>query len=328
MTMVFNYTISEDVIVGKVNSDRLIQEIRLSAIEVALDGVSVKGDELVVFFKADLSAADKTVLDGNTTGPCGGIIGNHSGEPLPDPKTEDGVPLVAIDGPRKDIDKKAVLVISPATDGFLSYITSRGDSESGRGEGPQLLITTSESDDPEVTHVIEVGFLEPIELHDGQVSWKPIDAFDAEDAFSLCARIPATPVTPGGAQNCTLYDVGGFNMIIPAVPGQGTHEVALETVCPVPDNNRAGYWEVEYNTGAVSVGPKPGKAHWNLFDTEIRVYFLKKVSMASPIGVFDIDVYETEYMHQSWKLRFEVFKKNAANGKVSGWVFMFRRNVT
>jgi len=84
MASIFNYTISEDVISGKVDSDRLIQEIGLSAITIALDGVNVNGDALTVQFKADLPAADKTLLDGDTTNPCGGIIGNHSGLPLPD----------------------------------------------------------------------------------------------------------------------------------------------------------------------------------------------------------------------------------------------------
>jgi len=251
------------------------------------------------------------------------------------PKTDvDGNAVVVLDAPREATDKKPVMVISPATEGFLTFITSCGDNfsptppDTGRGSGDQILILTSDSNDPDYLYSKEVQFLEPVEIHDGQVCWRPVESFEAEDRFSLCARVPATQVTPGGLKNCVLVPTGyGFNAVVPMQPGSGTHEVNLATAGPLPNHDKTGYWDVEYNTGAVSPSATPGEAAWNLFDAELLVYFIKNVSMANPLGVFDIDVYKTEYFHQNWVLRFEVFKKNAANGKVSGWIFMFRRHV-
>jgi hypothetical protein len=327
------YTIATDFPSGKVNSDRLIREIRLSAIVTALDYVNVGGGEVTVKFKADLPASDKTILDGDTTDPCGGIIGAHSGEPLPEPETSDGVPLVHLDGPSEVTDRKPVVVISPATEGWLTFITSCGDNPSptppdtGRGTGDQILIETLATNPDNHLYSKEVELIEPIELHDGQVTWNPVENFGPEDRFSLMAAIPATPVSAGGAQNCNLVDVGGFNLIVPATPGTGTHEVNAADVAPVPTNDNNGYWAVEYNTGAVSVSPTPGQDRYQAYDAALRIYFIKNVTMSHPLGVFDIDVYKTEYFHQKWKVRFEVFKKSTADGMVTGWIFMFRRVV-
>jgi len=85
----YTYSISADIISDKCAPDRLAQEVADSAIVTALEDVAVGGppnapdpDRLDVVFKAALSAGDKTLLDGDTADPAGGIIGNHSGEPL------------------------------------------------------------------------------------------------------------------------------------------------------------------------------------------------------------------------------------------------------
>ena len=59
-----------------VNSDRLIQEISISSIIVALDHLDTSPIEADIYFKAELSTQDKTTLDT--------IVSNHSGTPLPD----------------------------------------------------------------------------------------------------------------------------------------------------------------------------------------------------------------------------------------------------
>ena len=335
----YNYSVNDDFPSGKINSDRLTLEIAQSAITIALKEITTVtgGDDInvTIKFKNALPVADKTVLDGDTTEPCGGLIGAHSGEPMPDPVTEEGVPIIAIDGPREATDKKPVMVISPATEGFNTFITSCGDDpnptppESGRGSGDQILIPFTTGEGGDLTKSIEVGFIEPIELHDGQVCWKPVDQFSAEDLFSLYACLPANTPTEGGAGNCNLVPTGlGFNVIVPANPGEGTHEINLANAVPIPAYDKDGYWSVNYNTGEVSVAANPGGASWHLYDAELILYFLRNISMANPMGVFDIDVYKTEYVHNKWKLKFQVFKKNAGDGSVSGWIFMFRRKIT
>ena len=79
--------------------DRLTQEIQQSSIVTALDHMVLLGDALNVFFKADLSEGDETILDG--------LVDAHDGTPLSQnevtnvnivtddsvPKDSDGVPL-------------------------------------------------------------------------------------------------------------------------------------------------------------------------------------------------------------------------------------------
>lgn len=59
----------------KENTDRLTLEIRASAITVALDYITTAGDDCTIYFKADLSTDNVTILDS--------VVAAHSGEPLP-----------------------------------------------------------------------------------------------------------------------------------------------------------------------------------------------------------------------------------------------------
>jgi hypothetical protein len=66
--MQYQYTISP------FSSDRLTQEIRISAIQTALDYITSFGTSVSIYFKADLSSGDVEIL--NT------IVSNHSGLPV------------------------------------------------------------------------------------------------------------------------------------------------------------------------------------------------------------------------------------------------------
>ena len=80
----YTYSIADDIVAGAENSDRLVHEIEDSSIVTPLLRIDTVEDALSVWFADTLSAADKTTLDGDTTDPCGGIIGNHSGIPWPE----------------------------------------------------------------------------------------------------------------------------------------------------------------------------------------------------------------------------------------------------
>jgi hypothetical protein len=73
-----------------VSSDRLTQEIQQSAITVALDHISSIGTLISIFFKLDLSDAEKAILDT--------IVTNHTGQPLPQ-NTADPVVITAMPDP-------------------------------------------------------------------------------------------------------------------------------------------------------------------------------------------------------------------------------------
>jgi len=72
----YAYSIQNDFPNHKVATDRLLSEVRESAIITAVDYVNTSGDDCDVWFKDALSVGDETVLDG--------LVAAHSGEPLPE----------------------------------------------------------------------------------------------------------------------------------------------------------------------------------------------------------------------------------------------------
>lgn len=90
MSATHAYTISTDFPGGKANESNLKDEISLSGITIALDYISVVGDTITIVFKAVLPSADKTILDGDTTNPAGGLIASHNST------TKSSVPSVQI----------------------------------------------------------------------------------------------------------------------------------------------------------------------------------------------------------------------------------------
>lgn len=232
----YSYLISTGTANGKVASGALALEISQSSIVTALDyiGVDVSADNVDVAMKDALSGTDEETLDG--------LLSAHTGVPLADPTTADGVPVVKIDGPSDPRDKKPVVVISPATEGYKTWLCGRGDDLGPpvvRGGGDQFRLDFIAANVPE-TKVAEFGFAEPVEIHDGQVQWSPKADWGADDEFSLGVRIPATVVTPNGstAGNCNVVDTGqGYSVIIPAA-GDGTHDVDFGNRLPGASGRR------------------------------------------------------------------------------------------
>lgn len=96
MTTTFNFTISSEGYFPnfKVNIERLTKEIRDSTIVIALESVSVVSGDCVVVFKDDLSQDDYNTLIS--------VVQQHSGNPLPAPSDESGVPIVSLG--KKSVD--------------------------------------------------------------------------------------------------------------------------------------------------------------------------------------------------------------------------------
>jgi hypothetical protein len=323
---VFDFTIaSEDTFPAqKVALDRFEKEIRDSSITVALASVAVSAGNCQVVFRADLSEDEIVVLSE--------LVKAHSGESL--------VPLsqlVTLNGP-KDSDLKPIVTISPATEGFVTWICGAGDDlnptppDSGRGTGDPFLLSFTALEIGQ-TKTADFCFIEPIEIHDGQVCWAPLSAWGPNDSFSLGLRIPATELTYNGSGtgNCNKMEIvpnSGMHIIVPAA-NDGAFDVDLTTAAPVEDREGSGgYWDNDYLTGAISPSTVPGAGRWNLFDFEVKGWLIKNIRMTNPMGVFDIDVYKIEYFHPSWYLHWEVTKNTPGAGAASGWVFCFRSNVT
>lgn len=82
-----NYTYALSDFPSGLNTDRLVLDVRGSNIVTALEGVSTSGADVVVAFKDALSTDDQAALDA--------LVAAHSGQSLPNPQSEDGIPLVA-----------------------------------------------------------------------------------------------------------------------------------------------------------------------------------------------------------------------------------------
>jgi hypothetical protein len=79
----YSYSIADDFPATGFNSDRMVEDIEESAIVTALDRIASSGDNVDIWFVDALSAGDKTILDGDTSNPAGGLIAAHTGAPLP-----------------------------------------------------------------------------------------------------------------------------------------------------------------------------------------------------------------------------------------------------
>jgi len=73
----YTYSISTDFPNGAVNTTKLENEICNSQITIALERIDTVGDTIDIIFKNSLPTADKTLLDGDTSSPCGGLIAAH-----------------------------------------------------------------------------------------------------------------------------------------------------------------------------------------------------------------------------------------------------------
>ncbi len=234
------------------------------------------------------------------------------------PKTEDG---------------KIIVVINPSTEGFKTWLCGRGDDPaptppaSGRGTGQQFRVnfTTGEVGTEKTT---EWQWTEPVEVHDGQFNWDPVENWGHDDEFDVSVRFPATPATPTpGTGNVNEVPTGmGFSVYVPAA-GDGSHTIDLSAAVPV-DADGEGFWNVDPNTGAVTPSENPGQAIWHLMDAEVIAYLVRSISMGNTIGLFDVDVYKTEFIHQNWRMRLTVRKTTAGAGTASGWLLCFRRSLT
>jgi hypothetical protein len=78
LAQTYTYSIADDFPPAGINPSNLKHEIDDSAIASAtLLSINTEGDVATLTFSGALSSGDKTVLDGDTTGPAGGLIAAH-----------------------------------------------------------------------------------------------------------------------------------------------------------------------------------------------------------------------------------------------------------
>lgn len=287
-------------------SSSLVDEIRSSSITVALDSVSSSGDTLTISFKADLSAGEVTTLDG--------IVALHQGiENGSDPI------VVRLNGP-EDPDKKPIVSISPATVGLKTWFAGAGDgvTVADRGLGNKFQIKFTDAGTSEVI----VSFNQPIELHDGQLNWGPQSSWSCDDRFTFSVVLPATEVssTPGSG-DVNEVDLGGGLVMYTPAPGNGSHTLTKAVPVPVKDP-LVGYWSCDPEAGIVA--PAAAGADFVLLNVEQEAFFITNIGMGNSLGLFDIDVYRTDWIHTTWKVKLRIEKVTAGSGWADGWVLCYR----
>jgi hypothetical protein len=299
---------------GKFSSS-LYPEILASTIVPAFTGPSSSGTTVSLVFKADLSGAEQTLLDA--------IVAAHQGvEP------EDPARLVRLRGP-EDPDHKPIVTISPATIGLKTWLTGAGDGEAAanRALGEKIQLKFTDTD----TAFVDFNFNECVEVHDGQLNWGPDGAWSCDDRFSLSVNIPATTVsvTPGTGNVNEIALGGGLVAYVPAA-GDGLH--TLETAAPIviPDDHplaSARYWNVDTISGAVTSLAEP-TGNCVLLNAPQEAFFVTNIGMGNRFGLFDVDVYRTDWIHKTWSIRLYVEKVTAGAGWVDGWMLVFRPSNT
>lgn len=293
--------------------DGLANEIRKSAISVALDHISSAGNTLSIVFKAALGSEEALLAV---------VMGSHRGvRPGPEPS------VVRLSGP-VEADNKPVVVVSPSTDGLKTWLTSHGDNvqagPAGRSAGTAIRVEFNGNEPLPATETAEFRFDQPIEVHDGQLNWGPDGVFSHNDKFSLSVVLPPTAATstPGAGNVNEVALGGGAVMYVPAT--NGSHTVNLTTAVPVPlPKGTAGYWNCDTTTGVVTSAPN-GDGRFALFNFPNEPFLIANVLMGNRFGLFDVDVYKTDWIHHSWTFKLSVTKASAGAGIVSGWLLIFR----
>ena len=231
--------------------------------------------------------------------------------------------------PSFDEEGKQYVVVTPSTKGWKTYFTSKGDqlTPAARGAGEKIRFSWDAVED-RGTKIANLQFLDPVELHDAQASWYPVDNWTHDDEVMLSVVVPANVTTDGYVNgNCNVVSVGNVEVIVPA-NNDGYEYIELSSAVPVPSATETGYWDVDYATGAVTASATPGQAKFNLVKSEQIYRFANSLPLGNPMGVLDVDVYKVEWIHPTWILRAEVTKTSAGAGELSGWVLLFRQRTT
>lgn len=235
---------------------------------------------------------------------------------------EEGLSLSAITK-----DGRRIVVSAPNTEGWNSYYTGAGDQKSPRvlGGGQEIYISFAGPADQS----IEVSFSEPVEMHDGQAIYTPAANWSVQDKLNFSMILGATPsvANGGGTGNSNKYPIGGgLSFYIPA-EGNGAWDINLATAVPVNSSgDNTGFWDVARDSGVVTPSATPGQAAFNLHDFPLEIFFVRKVPLGAPLGLFDVDAYKTQWIHQNWKIKINVVKVSVGAGEFSGWVLAYRKN--
>lgn len=226
---------------------------------------------------------------------------------------------------RNTKDGRNVVALSQAPDGWNTFLTGRSDNpgavfpESKSGTGGEIKVSFSGPGNSSV----DIVLADPVYLHNGQVyvsgSW------DLTDSFSLVMVIPATSFDEGGNKDVMSVPIGpGIFAWKYVEPGSGTHHFDQVKAIPVPTPKpELGWWNIDLSNSDVFPVENVA-ADWALLSFQVEAHFLKSI----PVGSrgFATEMYQSEWISQKWKLRWDVSKISEGVGTATAWLFTFRQN--
>lgn len=321
----YNYTISTDFPNHVMDSDRLTQEIRASAIVTALSHIATADGICSVWFRDALSQTDEGILDD--------IVAAHSGESL----TPTALPVQLYSGTHAaPVASDGRLYISPNIFPEECYMVFTGSGDKitepqDRFGGDLCLLEKNGQGDSEM----DLRFIDGVYIAGGHISWTGGDpgAYIYMELRSDASTVKA-PQTPGEG-NCNLVATGlGFNMIVPAA-GNGQYD--LDYAAPVPayhpeTNAKTGYWEYSepwIGKGTVSAGVAQ-HSKYNLYDEGLELNHFAKILLLTNEGTRDmfIPAMKPKWLLPEWYLRIELHNANNAKNLHVAWDLLLGRRKT
>jgi hypothetical protein len=253
MAVKYEFTISTDFPNARVDSTRLDQEIRDSAITVALAYITTSEDVCAVWFRAELGGADQGVL--------AAVVAAHSGDPL-----------AALVEPQ-DVDGRKFTAPNLFPLGVLTNFCGALDNvETGEVGSEGLCILSNEMGT--TTKVMQ--FVQWSYLAGGHIFFR---GMEIGDWVGLDVYCPATVGVehPGGGNYNKVAVGGGASIFVPTAPGAGQWDLDLTArenanvgfakVRPVPAPSRTGCFDWSEDE-VVTVNPL-GQGSYHLFDVDV-----------------------------------------------------------
>lgn len=202
--------------------DRLTEEIRNSAIKVALDYINLLDNQLTIHFKDELTTEDQAILDA--------IIENHSCTPLPDNEIKE----VALYGVVTNPTDKALKVSNVKPEGSSTLLISHDYCDRTTWWSESVRVTNEElsADESFLTYTSDHQYW--IDLEHGKVmyedryapTYKPhiyVDNVEVTEGFSIDYRAGTITFTSSQENKVITADYSyenGSNWIITANSGK------------------------------------------------------------------------------------------------------------
>jgi hypothetical protein len=349
MTTSYDYDVSANFPDGKVNTARLQDEIRASSIVTALERIDTAGGSLsqqnvltggsiYIVFKATLSAGDKTILDGDTTNPAGGLIAAHDNSPtISVGKTN----LVNEDGTSVNfpsVDGTPIVNPDKVPQGHILYVTGAFDDIDGGVRGAGALFQVSRTDQGEAS--VEGRFLEYVYAVGGGLG---SDGAAAGDWASYECYAPASaPEDRTGTHdgNANKVPTGlGFNIVVPAPLNDGDWNVDGATLeagqindglVPVPNQSGTGFWNWDPNASpSITPVANPGAPDgaYDLYDVPIPLTRqANRIPLLGVQGDVVPDAVRPKMLLPHWKVKITVHRETTGTVTASAWLAFGRKN--